>query len=84
MGRFNGGEITVATGGILRREVEYGTRILDRLSECSTDDRDQDRIENPSEAWIKRRVIGLLLGYTDLKNYDELFRGDLVNHDCFP
>ena len=74
VGRFDGGEITSDAGGVLLREVEQRTRILGRLSECFTDYRDPDRVEHPVEALIKQRVLGLCLGYEDLKDHDELCR----------
>ena len=70
--RFDGGEITSDAGGILLREVEQRTRILGRLSDCFTDERDPDRVEHPVEALIKQRVLALCLGYEDLNDHDEL------------
>ena len=78
VGRFDGGEITSDAGGILLREVEQRTRILGRLSECFSDDRDPDRIEHSVEALIKQWVLGLCLGYEDLNDHDELCRDRLL------
>ena len=82
VGRFDGGEITSCAGGILLREVEQRTRILDRLSKCFTDHRDPDRIEHSVEALIKQRVYGLCLGYEDLNDHDELCRDRLFALLC--
>ena len=73
VGRFDGGEITSDAGGVLLREVEHRSRILGRLSQCSTDHRDPDRIEHGVEALIKQRVLGLCRGYEDLNDHDEKF-----------
>ena len=65
--RFDGGEITSDAGGILLREIEKRTGILGRMSECFADHRDPDRIEHTVESLVKQRVLGLCLGYEDLK-----------------
>ena len=82
VGRFDGGEITSDTGGVLLREVEQRTRILGRLSHCFTDHRDPNRIEHSVEALIKQRVLGLCLGYEDLNDHDELCRDRLLALLC--
>ena len=82
VGRFDGGEITSDAGGLLLREVEHRTRILGRLSECFTDDRDPDRVEHSVEAMIRQRVYGLCLGYEDLNDHDELCRDRLLALLC--
>ena len=74
VGRFDGGEITSDSGGVLLPEVEHGTRVLGRLSHCFTDHRDPDRVEHPVEALIKQRVLELCLHYEDLNDHDELCR----------
>lgn len=43
---FNGGTITSDGGGLLLREVEHRTAILQRFAECFTDHRDEKRIEH--------------------------------------
>ena len=82
VGRFDGGEITSDAGGVLLREVEHRTRILGRLSECFTDHRDPDRIEDSVEALVKQCVYGLCLGYEDLNDHDELCRDRLLALLC--
>ena len=82
VGRFDGGEITSDAGGVLLREVEHRTRILGRLSQCFTDQRDPDRVEHSVEALIMQRVLGLCLGYEDLNDHDELCRDRLLALLC--
>ena len=80
--RFDGGEITSDAGGILLREIEKRTRILGRMSECSADHRDPERIEHTVESLVKQRVLGLCLGYEDLNDHDELCRDTMLAVLC--
>ena len=73
-GRLGSGEITSDAGGSFLGEVEYRRRTPGRLSECFTDHRGPGRIEHTVEALIKRRVLGLCLGFEDLNDHDELCR----------
>ncbi|MCK4658497.1 MAG: IS1380 family transposase [Phycisphaerae bacterium] len=75
--RFDGGKITSDAGGVLLREVERTTEIIQGFSECFTDHRDQERIEHTVNELVAQRVYGLALGYEDLNDHDEL------RHDPF-
>ena len=46
VGRFDGGTITSDAGGLLLREAEPATRIVERLGACFVDHRDPERIEH--------------------------------------
>ena len=69
--QFDGGKISSDSGGLLLREVEQRTHILQRLAECFVDHRDPDQIEHRVESLIKQRVMGLALGYEDLNDLAE-------------
>ena len=58
---FSGGTITSDGGGLLLREVEKRTNILDRFAKCFIDHRDQKRIEHTVQELISQRVYGLIL-----------------------
>ena len=77
IGRFDGGKISSDAGGVLLREVEKGTHILDRLAGCFRDYRNEDRIEHTVGSLIRQRVYGIALGYEDLNDHDSL-RHDVV------
>ena len=77
IGRFDGGKISSDAGGVLLREVEKGTHILERLAGCFRDYRNEDRIEHPVGSLIRQRVYGIALGYEDLNDHDSL-RHDVV------
>src|SRR5215472_13499750 len=73
IGRFDGGKISSAAGGLLLREVESRFQILKRLArECFRDYRDKDRIEHTVGSLIRQRVYGIALGYEDLNDHDSL------------
>ncbi|MGD2059081.1 MAG: IS1380 family transposase [Anaerolineales bacterium] len=78
VGAFDGGKISSDSGGLLLREVEQRTGILQRLSGCFVDHRDPDQIEHTLESLIKQRVMGLALGYEDLNDHDALRQDPLL------
>jgi len=76
--QFDGGKISSDSGGLLLREVEQRTHILQRLAGCFVDHRDPDQIEHRVESLIKQRVMGLALGYEDLNDHDDLRHDPLL------
>lgn len=74
---FSGGRVTSDAGGLLLREVEQGTGILQRFSECFVDYRDQDQIEHSVTELVSQRVYGIALGYEDINDHDDL-RNDVL------
>lgn len=75
---FSGGTITSDGGGLLLREVEKHTGILERFSQCFTDYREQNRIEHSVLSLVSQRVFGLALGYEDLNDHDTLASDKLL------
>lgn len=78
VGKFDGGKITSDGGGILLRETEKRTHILQRLSRCFVDHRNTERIEHTLASLIKQRVYALALGYEDLNDHDVLRHDTLL------
>jgi len=74
---FDGGNITSDAGGLMLREVEQRTRILQKFAACFTDYRNPKATEHLVEDLVAQRVYGLCLGYEDLNDHDEL-RADPV------
>jgi Transposase DDE domain group 1 len=74
-GRFDGGAITSDAGGLLLREAEKRTGIIQGFAACFSDHRDPELIEHSARALVAQRVYALALGYEDLNDHDEL-RGD--------
>jgi len=75
---FSGGTITSDGGGLLLREVEQRTGILQRFAKCFTDYRDEKRIEHSVLSLVSQRVIGLALGYEDLNDHDHLAKDQML------
>ena len=75
---FSGGTITSDGGGLLLREVEQRTAVLQRFAECFTDHREQKRIEHSILSLVSQRVIGLALGYEDLNDHDHLAKDQML------
>lgn len=76
--RFDGGSITSDGGGLLLREVERRTGIVEQFAACFTDHRDPRLIEHRVQELVAQRVYGLALGYEDLNDHDELRRDPLL------
>jgi hypothetical protein len=75
---FDGGAITSDGGGLLLREVEKRTGIIQRFADCFRDHRQAERIEHTVRELVAQRVYGLALGYEDLNDHDELRRDPLL------
>ena len=75
---FSGGEITSDAGGLLLREVDRKTRILDRFAACFDDRRDPIFVEHSIRDLVAQRVFGLALGYEDVSDHDDLRHDPLL------
>jgi hypothetical protein len=75
---FDGGRITSDGGGLLLREVEKRTGIIERFASCFTDHRNPERIEHTVGDLVAQRVYGLALGYEDLNDHDQLRRDPML------
>jgi len=75
---FTGGTITSDGGALLLRQLEARRRIVAQFAACFRDARAQERIDHPLEDLIAQRVFGLVLGYEDLLDHDELRRDPLL------
>ena len=78
VGRFDGGAITTDAGGLLLREVEKRTGIIERFAACFRDHRAMGQVEHTVRELVAQRVYGLALGYEDLNDHDELRRDPLL------
>jgi len=70
--QFDGGTITSNAGALLLRQVDRGLGLIRRFAHCFTDRRDQRFVEHSVETLAGQRVFGLVLGYEDLNDHDEL------------
>jgi Transposase DDE domain group 1 len=74
---FGGGYLSSDGGGLFLRELEGRSGLLRELAECFIDWRDQRFVEHTVQSLISQRVNGLVLGYEDLNDHDELRRDPL-------
>ena len=75
---FDGGVITSDGGALLVREVEEKRGILRQFAECFADYRRPDLTEREVYELLAQRVYGIVPGYEDLKDHDDL------RHDPLP
>jgi hypothetical protein len=69
---FDGGDITSNAGALLLGQVDRGLGLVRRFAECFTDRRDPRYVEHQIETLVGQRIFGLVLGYEDLNDHDEL------------
>jgi len=70
--QFTAERITTDTGGLLVREVAEKMNLFEKAAGCFTDYRDRDRREHEVKQLLAQRVMGLVQGYEDLNDHDEL------------
>lgn len=78
VGAFDGGTISSDAGGLLLREVEQRTGIVQQFAACFVDHRDPDLVEHTVQELVAQRIYGLALGYEDLNDHDQLRRDPLL------
>ena len=70
---FEGGHLSSDGGGaLLLREVENRGGLIKQFARCFDDRRNQDLIEHPVADLLAQRINGLILGYEDLNDHDDL------------
>ena len=69
---FDGGDITSNAGALLLGQVDRGLGLVRRFAGCFTDRRDARYVEHRVETLVGQRIFGLVLGYEDLNDHDEL------------
>jgi hypothetical protein len=71
---FGGGYLSSDGGAVILRELEARTGLMKVLAGCFVDLRDQRFVEHSVETLIAQRIHGLVLGYEDLNDHDQLRR----------
>lgn len=69
---FNGGAVTSDAGLMLIAALDQKRQITARLAACFQDYRDPNRVEHSLETLIAQRIYGLVQGYEDLNDHDQL------------
>ena len=74
---FDGGRMTSDGGALLLRAADHHVHLTRRLARCFRDHRDPRRCEHPLQQLVSQRLFGLVLGYEDINDHDQL-RSDSV------
>lgn len=69
---FSGGDLTSDGGLLLIREVDQLYQISQRLASCFTDHRNSSRVQHELKTLIGQRLYGLVQGYEDINDHDDL------------
>ncbi|MDY7096437.1 MAG: IS1380 family transposase [Acidobacteriota bacterium] len=75
---FNGGTITSDAGVVLIRQVDECRRLVERFAACFQDFRHPGQVEHTVEELLRQRIYGLVLGYEDLNDHEDLRRDPLL------
>ncbi len=80
--RFDGGTISSDGGGVLLRQLEQRSGIVRQFAACFRDHRQPAQIEHSVRELVSQRVYGLVLGYEDLNDHDQLRCDPLLSLLC--
>lgn len=69
---FQGGTVTSDAGLTLIADLDRKLQITSRFAGCFDDYREPNRIEHSIESLIAQRVYGLVQGYEDLNDHEQL------------
>lgn len=69
---FSQNQISSDAGGLLLREYDLATGLINRVAKCFKDFRRKDRIEHDVETLLRQRITGIALGHEDLIDHDTL------------
>jgi hypothetical protein len=72
VGSFDGGALTSDAGALLLREVDKAIGLSHAVAQCFRDTRNQDRVLHSCETLVAQRIHGIVLGYEDLNDHDDL------------
>ena len=78
---FTGDQISSDGGLLLLREVENQLGLIDRISNCITDDRDHRYTDHTIKEMLTQRVFQIAAGYEDCNDCDDL-RDDMIFKMC--
>lgn len=76
--RFDGGQLSSDGGGLLLRETERRTGIIEQFAACFRDYRSPLTTIHSLKTLLGQRVMGLALGYEDLNDHDHLRHDPLM------
>ena len=75
---FSGGAITSCSGLLLAGLAELPLCLFDRLAACFDDHRHPELVVHDVETLVGQRILGLLAGYEDLNDHDDLRKDPVI------
>ena len=79
----NDSDVNTSDGGLLLLgQLEQRYHIIERLSECFTDKRDPARIQHSLKSLLEQRIFGIIQGYEDLNDHEQLRYDPLFQYVC--
>ncbi|HAA32711.1 MAG TPA: IS1380 family transposase [Cyanobacteria bacterium UBA8553] len=69
---FQGGTVTSDAGLTLIADLDQRLKITSRLAACFQDHRQANRVEHSVKSLVAQRVYGLVQGYEDLNDHEQL------------
>lgn len=78
---YSGDRISSDGGLLLLREVENQIGIIDNISHCITDNRDQRYITHTIKEMLTQRIFQIAAGYEDCNDSNHM-RGDMILKTC--
>ena len=69
---FQGGQVRADAGLSLIAEIDRKLQITSQFAQCFQDYRKPNRIDHSIESLIKQRIYGVVMGYEDLNDHEEL------------
>jgi hypothetical protein len=78
---YSGKDVSTDGGALLLREMDNRLGLIDKISSCITDERDQRYIDHHQIEMLKQRIFQIACGYEDGNDCDQL-RADSVFKAC--
>lgn len=69
---FTAGQVSSEGGALLQRQADRRIKLMNRLACCFTDGRNRETIQHTVEQMLAQRIYGLVLGYEDLCDHEQL------------
>ena len=76
--RFSERQLSTEGGVLLLRETDRKIGLLSRVSKCFSDHRQPWLVEHELGEVLAQRIYGLVLGYEDVNDHEELRRDPLL------
>ena len=73
---------TSDAGLLLLGQLEKRYHIIERLSKCFTDNRDPSKIHHSLNNLLQQRIFGIIQGYEDLNDHEQLRYDPLFQYIC--